>query len=410
MSSLAIETPEWAVDLLQPARYKAVFGGRGSTKSHTFGENLIEEHVINPNQKSVCIREVQKTLDHSVKALLEQKIQKFNVGDAFDVQRGIIKNNYGDGIIIFQGMQDHTADSIKSLEGFDRAWVEEAQSLSQRSLDLLRPTIRKGGSEIWFSWNPYLPTDPVDNFFRSEAPPEGTVLINVNYDANPWFNETSLVQEMEYDKRRDYDKYRHVWLGEYVQNSEARVFKNWKVEEFNTPKDAEFKFGADWGFASDPTVLIRLYFEGRTIFVDYEAYQVGCEIINTPDLFLSVPESEKYAIIADSARPETISHMQKHGFPRIMGAIKGPKSVEEGVEWLKSYDIVVHPRCEHLIDELTHYSYKRDKLTEEVLPILEDKHNHVIDALRYACENSRRVSVASGVEFEMPDMSGGWMS
>jgi phage terminase large subunit len=124
--------------------------------------------------------------------------------------------------------------------------------------------------------------------------------------------------------------------------------------------------------------------------VDYEAYRVGCEIMDTPSLFFSVPESEKWPIVADSARPETISHMKKNGFPRIVPAIKGPKSLEDGIEWLKTYEIIVHPRCKHTIDELSLYSYKTDKITGQVLPVLEDSQNHVIDALRYAVEGLRR--------------------
>jgi phage terminase large subunit len=121
---------------------------------------------------------------------------------------------------------------------------------------------------------------------------------------------------------------------------------------------------------------------------------VGCEIVNTPDLFMTIPESEKWPIVADSARPETISHMRKNGFPKIMGAVKGPKSVEEGIEFLKNYDIVVHPRCKHTIDELSLYSYRTDPLTGRVLPLLQDKKNHVIDALRYACEGVRRTNIS----------------
>jgi phage terminase large subunit len=124
--------------------------------------------------------------------------------------------------------------------------------------------------------------------------------------------------------------------------------------------------------------------------VDWEAYQVGCEIVNLPDLFMSVPEAEKWPITADSARPETISYMKSHGFPRILPAVKGAKSIDDGIEFLKSFDIVVHPRCQHTIDELTMYSYKTDPLTGKILPILEDKNNHVIDALRYSCEGARR--------------------
>ncbi len=391
MSTLEIKTPRWSLPLLKPARYKGAWGGRGSGKSHFFAELLIEEHVCNPNQSSVCVREVQKSLNQSVKRLLELKIEQMGLFDYFDVQESQIKNKRGNGIIIFQGMQNHTADSIKSLEGYDRAWVEEAQSLSQASLDKLRPTIRKPGSELWFSWNPQNETDPVDLLLRGENPPENCAVIKVNWSDNPWFPDV-LREEMEYDKRRDPDKYMHIWQGEYQRNSEARVFRNWKIDEFDARPDDVLRFGADWGFASDPTVLVRCFIRGRTLYIDYEAYQIGCEIMNIPTLFMTVPESEKYPIVADSARPETISHVKKHGFPRVYPAVKGPKSVEDGIEWLKSFDVVVHPRCTHTIDELSLYSYKVDKMTGQVLPQLEDKQNHVIDALRYACEGVRRAN------------------
>lgn len=412
MSTLQIKTPRWAVPLLKPCRYKCAFGGRGSGKSHFFAELMIEEHIANANLSSVCIREIQKTLDNSVKRLLEKKISDLGVSHLFDIKEREIRSKIGKGHIIFQGMQNHTADSIKSLEGYDRAWVEEAQSLSQRSLDLLRPTIRKEGSEIWFSWNPYKIDDPVDAFFRGDNPPENSSVIHVNFSDNPWLPEVLKI-EMEYDRRRDFDKYHHVWLGDYVKNSEKRVFKNWTVEEFETSPNAQFRFGADWGFASDPTCLIRCYVEGRKLYVDYEAYRLGCEIVDTPSLFMTVPESEKWPITADSARPETISHMKKNGYPKIVPAIKGKNSVDEGVEFLKSYDIIVHPRCVHLIDELTHYSYKEDDITGKILPILEDKHNHLIDSLRYACEADRRISKAKptfDISGFMPQGRGGWMS
>ncbi len=388
--TLKIQTPEWALPLLEPSRYKGAWGGRGSGKSHTFAEMMIEAHILDQTSRSVCVREVQKSLAQSVKRLLELKIEAMNAGAYFEVQDAVIKSRKGDGAIIFQGMQNHTADSIKSLEGYDCAWVEEAQSLSQRSLDLLRPTIRKPGSELWFTWNPRSSDDPVNLLLRGQNPPSNAKVLQVNYMDNPWFPDV-LREEMEYDKRRDPDKYAHVWLGEYLRNSESRVFRNWRIEEFEAPADATHRLGADWGFAIDPTVLVRCHIIGRTLYIDFEAYQIGCEIMDTPELFLTVPEAEKWPITADSARPETISHMRKNGFPKIMPAVKGPKSVEEGVEWLKSYDIVVHPRCVHTIDELTLYSYKTDPLTNRILPVLEDKKNHVIDALRYACEGVRRV-------------------
>lgn len=160
--TLRIKTPEWLVPLLAPSRYKGAWGGRGSGKSHAFAEMMIEAHVMDQNRSSVCVREIQKSLNQSVKRLLENKITEMGADAYFEVQESVIKSRFGTGRIIFQGMQNHTADSIKSLEGYDCAWVEEAQSLSQRSLDLLRPTIRKPDSEIWFTWNPRQATDPVD--------------------------------------------------------------------------------------------------------------------------------------------------------------------------------------------------------------------------------------------------------
>jgi phage terminase large subunit len=278
------------------------------------------------------------------------------------------------------------------MEGVDVCWVEEAQTVSQTSLDTLVPTIRAPGSQIVFTWNPRSAADPVDAMFRGETAPPGTVRREVNWQDNPWFPDVLRV-ELEYDRKRDPGRYAHVWEGAYLTRSEACVFRNWRVEEFEAPRDAVFRLGADWGFAADPTVLVRCYVEGRTIYIDHEAWMIGCEIVDTPSLFLTVPDAERWPIVADSSRPETIAHMRKHGFPKIMGAVKGPRSVEEGVEWLRSHDIVVHPRCRHVIDELTTYSYKTDPLTGGILPVLEDKHNHTIDALRYACESARRAVI-----------------
>ena len=411
MSILRIQTPRAFAPLLQPARYKGAHGGRGSGKSHFFGELWLEENV-SEKLDFVCVRETLKSLEFSVKKLLESKISAFNAGDYFDVQDRRILTRHG-GVTIFEGMQNHTAESIKSLEGFDRAWFTEAQNSTDKSLTILRPTIRKPGSQLWFDWNPDQPTDPIDQLLRSEVMPPDAIVVQANYMDNPWLPD-ELRAEMEFDKRRDPDKYAHVWLGGYRQNSSARVFHNWTVEEFDLPAGTIYRLGADWGFSVDPSVLIRCAIDGNRLYVDYEAYMVGCEIVNLPELFMSVPEAEKWPITADSARPETISHMQKHGFPRIRAAIKGAKSLEEGVEFLKSFDIVVHPRCKHLIDELALYKYKVDKDTGDVLPILEDKDNHVIDALRYACEGARRAVKKRKEEAparkDMPAIAGGWMS
>lgn len=376
--------------MLQPSRYKGAKGGRGSGKSWFFASLLIEEHIADQNQASVCIREIQKSLDQSVKRLIEQTISDMNAGYYFEIQDTKILSKNGSGLIIFQGMQNHTSDSIKSLEGFKRAWVEEAQSLSQRSLDLLRPTIRADGSEMWFSWNPEKDTDPIDRLLCGDNPPPDSIVVHANYLDNPFLPKV-LLEEMEYDRQRDYEKYLHVWMGQYKKVSEAVVFKNWKVEEFETDQHAEFKFGADWGFATDPTTLIRCYFKGeKDLYIDHEAYMVGCEITQLPDLFDSVPESRKWFIRADSARPETISHMRNNGYPKVIPAKKGAGSVDEGIEFLRGFDIHIHPRCENTIKEFSNYQYKIDPKTQEVLPVLLDKDNHCIDALRYAVEGYTR--------------------
>jgi phage terminase large subunit len=399
VSTLKIETPRAFVPLLSPARYKGAHGGRGSGKSHFFAEMLVERSIMQKTD-AVCVREIQKSLAQSVKKLIELKIEAMGVGSRFRVLQTHIESDLG-GVITFQGMQNHTADSIKSLEGYDIAWVEEAQSLSQRSLDLLRPTIRKPGSELWFSWNPGKPTDPVDALLRGTDLPPDTVVVQVNYGDNPWFPEV-LAAEMAYDLKRDPEKYQHIWRGAYHMNAEARVFKNWTVEEFTRAPGTIFRLGSDWGFSVDPSCLVRCSIEGRRLYVDYEAYMIGCETDQLPDLFGRVPESQKWPIAADSARPETISYLQRHGYPKIGPATKGPKSIEEGVAFLQSYDIVVHPRCTHMIDELTHYAYKKDPLTEQILPILSDKKNHLIDSLRYACEAIRRASANQPKPLNVP--------
>lgn len=357
--------------------------------------------------RAVCCREVQRSLDQSVKRLLEDKIEKFGLSSRFRILQTHIEVGES-GRIIFQGLQNHTSDSIKSLENYKIAWVEEAHSVSQRSWDLLYPTIRAEGAEIWASWNPTSPDDPVDKFFveESQRDPENVVLVEAQYRNNPMFPDV-LKQDMERDKRRNPEKYAHIWLGQYQKQSEAQVFRNWRVDEFDTPKTVDrFYYGADWGFSVDPSVLVRCWMDGRTLYIDQEAYAVGCEIDLLPALFAGsddrgrwhnpkgwrgIPGSTRWPIRADSARPETISYLKHRGF-NISPARKGAGSVDEGIEFLQSYDIVVHPRCKHTVDELSFYSYKIDRRTDEVLPVLEDKDNHVIDALRYAVEGLRRGS------------------
>lgn len=387
---MTIQLPKWSECLFdESARYIAVKGGRGSGKSRSVATALNLRAAAKP-LRILCVREIQKSIRDSSKRLLDDDAERNGLSSFYTSLETEVRGANG-SLFLFAGLRSNI-DSIKSMEGIDICWVEEAQSVSKTSLETLIPTIRKPGSQIIFTWNPKHETDPIEEMFGRDDLPPDTRLKTVNYVDNPWFPEV-LSKEANYDLKRDPEKYNHVWMGGYLRNSESRVFRNWTVEEFEAPADALFRLGADWGFASDPSVLVRCHIVGRKLFIDYEAHMVGCEIMDLPSLFMSVPGAEKWPITADSARPETISHMRNNGFPKIQAAVKGPKSIEDGIEWLKSFDIVVHPRCRHTIDELTMYSYKTDPLTQLVLPLLEDKNNHIIDALRYACEGARRANI-----------------
>ena len=221
MSILKIHTARIFEPLLRPARYKGAFGGRGSGKSHFFGELLVEESQAAKGTLGVCIREVQKTLAQSSQRLIESKIAALGVGSHFRIYRDRIETP-GDGLIIFQGMQDHTAESIKSLEGFRIAWVEEAQTLSARSLALLRPTIRAEGSEIWASWNPRRKSDAIDDFLRTRKP-AGSIVVNANWRDNPWFPAV-LDDERRLDLSLYPERYDHIWEGDYARAFEGAYF------------------------------------------------------------------------------------------------------------------------------------------------------------------------------------------
>lgn len=229
MRGLDLRTAAVYEPLLEPARYKAAWGGRGSGKSHFFAELLIEDCIVAPGDtgeglRAVCIREVQKDLSQSSKALIESKLHKFGIGEAdgFKVFKDVIETP-GDGLIIFKGMNDYTADSVKSLEGFKRAWWEEAQTATQRSLDLLRPTIRAPGSQLWFGWNPRHKKDPVDSMFRAAELPTGAVVVKANWRDNPWLT-AELEQERLDCLRLQPDKYDHIWEGGYEQVHEGAYF------------------------------------------------------------------------------------------------------------------------------------------------------------------------------------------
>ena len=266
---------------------------------------------------------------------------------------------------------------------------EEAQTISEESWSVLIPTIRKAGSEIWVTFNPLLADDPTTKRFIENPPPDAYVR-KVNYDENPYFP-PELRAQMEWDKRNDYENYLHVWEGFPRTISDAQIFKGrFVVEDF--PEDLAEKadrlfYGADFGFARDPSTLVRCFIYEKRLYVDYEAYGTGVEIDELPALYESVPGSRKWPIKADAARPETISYLRSRCGFQISDAAKWQGSIEDGIAYLKGFDkIVIHPRCKHTADEFKLYSYKVDKVTNEVLPVIVDKNNHVIDAIRYALD------------------------
>lgn len=364
-------------------RHKVAHGGRGSSKSHSMARLLLLRGAEN-QERILCVREYQASIKDSVKQLLDDLIEDMNLGYFYKTTNNEIKGINGTSIK-FGGLRKDP-HSIKSMEGITICWIEEANVVSQSSLDLLIPTIREENSEIWMTLNREFKTDPVDKKFV-QSKRDDVMVIEVNYDDNPWFPEV-LRKEMEYDKAHDAGRYEHIWRGKPIVHSEALVFSNkYRIEEISPPEGTPLYFGADWGFSSDPFAMLRTWLDEdkREIYIDYEAYGVGIEYEDLPAQFDTLPRCKEYQISADNARPDTISYMRRKGYP-IHGCKKGPGSVKDGTEFLRSYTIVVHPRCKNMLNELALYSYKVDKRTGMVLPELEDKNNHLIDSLRYALE------------------------
>lgn len=378
---MSIDFPVAFQFLFKPSRYKVMYGGRGSAKSWSVAKALLLQGYDRPLQ-ILCAREIQKSISDSVHKLLSQQISDMGLDSFYEVTKDAIRGANGT-TFIFKGLRNNVQE-IKSTEGIDICWVEEGQAVSAESWDILIPTIRKNGSEIWITFNPLDDDDPTYQRFVV-SPPANAIVKKINYYDNPFFPDV-LREEMEWLKQKDYQAYLHIWEGECRRIKEALVLgKYFKVEDFETPRDARFYYGCDWGFANDPTTLVRCFIQENNLYIDQEAWGIGVEIDNTPILFDQVEGSRKWAIKADSARPETISYMRRHGF-NISGAKKWQGSVEDGIEHLKTYNIIIHPRCIHTIDEFNHYSYKLDKQTGDILPVIVDAWNHCIDALRYALD------------------------
>lgn len=377
---MKVQLPDWAEDYWGPCRWKIAYGGRASAKSWTF-ERMIVLKALQSPLRSLYLREYQNSIADSSYQLIVDQINLLNVNRFFDIKKTEI-DVYNGGCFRFKGLR-RNPDALKSIEGFDICRIEEANTIPEYSWRKIIPSLRKETSEFWVTYNPDQDDDPIH--LRAVIDPiKNAIIKKVNYRDNPWFPE-SLRQEMERDRKRDYDLYMHVWEGETWHKSEARVFKNWVIDDFSIPENVQYLFGADWGFSVDPTVLIRLFIDGNKLYIDREVYKVGCEIVDTPKLFETIDGAKKHFIRADSARPEVISYMRQQGF-NIIAAEKGKGSVEDGISFLNSFDIFVHPRCKKTIEELNKFSYKTHKLTGDVLPELASGFDHCIDAIRYAIE------------------------
>jgi phage terminase large subunit len=383
MPDIDISLPHKFRGLLTPARWYVYYGGRGSAKSWSIGIFLICA-AMDKKLKILCARELQISISESVHSLLKTIISKFGLDEYFKVKINYIECVNG-SLFLFKGLA-HNVESVKSTEGIDIVWIEEADKVSQASWDILTPTVRKPGSRIMATFNPCHDDDPIYVMHVLNKQPE-SVVEYVSWRDNKYFPDV-LKNEMLHLKATDYEKYMHVWEGELRTISDAQIFKNkFVVEDFSSDGVENFKTGMDFGFANDPSATIRCFIQGEDLFIDREGYGHHIEIPELGNLLSRTLPNRHYKVKADCARPETISYLKGQGW-NIEAAKKWQGSVEDGIEYIKSFRrVVIHPRCVNTIKEFTRYSYKVDRHTNEILPIPVDAHNHLIDALRYALDD-----------------------
>lgn len=381
----------WKIDnyTKHKSRYKIFYGGRGGGKSWGVSQALL---IVGSKVKTriLCAREVQNSIQDSVHKLLKDTINSSKYLSQFYIvtNTSIVGKNGTE--FIFKGI---SADpmQIKSLEGIDICWVEEAQKVSSESWDILIPTIRKKGSEIWMTFNPNLKTDSTYKRFILNTPPN-SIVKKINWQDNPYFPK-ELEDEKNYLKEVDYDLYLHIWEGFCKTASDAQIFRNkFVVEDFsinqiakeNNISEPVFYFGLDWGFSQDPTAVVRCCVIDCDFYIDYEAGGTQIELDDTYKLIDKIPKAKENKIRADSTRPESISFIKRQGY-KIVAVEKWGGSVEDGIEFMRTFrKIHIHTRCKEVANEFVNYSYKIDRVTGDILPIIIDKHNHYIDSLRYA--------------------------
>ena len=378
-------------------RYKIAYGGRGSSKSWTIARILLLKAMQSPI-RVLCLREIQDTIKDSVHKLLKDQIDLLEL-QGFVVQNDAIRHENGSEFL-FKGLYTNLS-KIKSFEGVDYCWVEEGESISALSWQILDPTIRKPNSEIWISFNPRYENDIIyDTFINKQV--DNALVIKVNWNDNKYFPKELQVQKDTMAKN-DPELYLHIWEGELKKNTEEIIFSGkWIIEDFEEPYYTHYYFGADWGFSQDPNTVNRMFiaehqdYGENCLYLDYELndrpYEADKKTTSTdikelPNFWAKMPKIKEFTVKADSARPETISHVSSCGFS-VVGATKGKNSVIEGIEFLRSFDkIIIHPRCKNTIFEFGNYKYKVDARSGQITSLIVDKNNHHIDAIRYALED-----------------------
>lgn len=384
---MEINIPKAFEFLFKPSRYKVIYGGRGSGKSSSVAIALLVLGTQAPI-RILCCREFQTSIKDSVKSLLAEYIAKHNMEWFYNIQLDSITGLNGTEFI-FHGLRNNIG-KIKSLNNISYVYVEEAENISQNSWDVLIPTIRAEGSEIWIVFNTSLETDPTYKMFVLTKRDNAIVKL-LNYDSNPFFPEV-LKDEMEWCKLNNYEKYLNIWMGEPNRLSDSLVFKNWYIGEVDIPTDNQYYYGMDWGYSTDPTAIVKFWVDDvkRILYICDEGYEYHVEIDNLPVFIDKIPGAKDNYILADNSRPETISHLNKRGY-YIKGATKGPGSIMEGVEFIQNYQVCIAPHCKNTQYEFSHYSYEVDQKTGLIKPKQPlDKDNHLIDSIRYGLTLHRR--------------------
>lgn len=374
-------------------RYRCSHGGRGSAKTRTFAlMTAIRGYMAAMNGQSgviLCAREYMNSLEESSMEEVKQAIRSVPwLNDFYELGEKYIRTKCRSVNYVFAGLR-HNLDSIKSKARILIAWVDEAESVSEIAWTKLAPTVREAGSEIWVTWNPERDGSATDTRFRKN-PPDNAVVVEMNYDDNPWFPSVLEDERLNDQARLDSATYAWIWEGAYLENSDKQVLANkYVVQSF--PDDLwqqadRLLFGADFGFAKDPNTLLRQFILNDCLYIEYEAYGVGVELDHMPEFYDKIPEARKWPIKADSSRPETISYLKRQGF-NISAAKKWQGSVEDGITHLRGFkQIIIHPRCKETAKEARLYSYKTDRITGEVLPVILDANNHCWDAVRYGLD------------------------